>query len=61
MGELRFAPDALSGVARSDTGKILDKILWLWEQRTLVVHHPLRHDLTGFYKRVIGKYRIVYV
>lgn len=60
MGELRFDPDALSGASRSDTDRILDKIGWLWDYRTLVVHHPLRHDLRGFYKRVLGKYRIIY-
>ena len=60
MGELQFDPDALTGTSKSDTDRILDKIEWLWNYRTLVVHHALRHDLSGFYKRVLGKYRIIY-
>lgn len=24
------------------------------------MHHPLRHELSGYYKRPLGKYRIVY-
>ena len=60
MGELRFAPDAFSDVSKSDTNRIIDKVTWLWSNRTLVVHHPLRHDLSGLYKRVLGKYRIIY-
>lgn len=60
MGELRFDPDALSGVLKSDINRIFEKTEWLWNQRTIVVHHPLRHELSGFYKRVLGKYRIIY-
>jgi len=60
MGQLRFDPDAFSGVPQSDAQRILKKIEWVWENRTIIVHHPLRHDLSGFFKRVLGKYRIVY-
>lgn len=60
MGQLRFDPDAFSGVPQSDVQRIFKKIEWVWENRTIIVHHPLRHDLSGFFKRVLGKYRIVY-
>lgn len=60
MGELLFDTEALNGVPRSDCEKVLGKVTWLWENRTIVDHHPLRHDLSGFYKRVFGKYRIIY-
>ena len=60
MGQLRFDPDALSGVGKSEGERLLNKIEWLWDNRRIVVHHPLRYDLSGFFKRVVGKYRIVY-
>ena len=60
MGQLRFDPDALSGVGKSEGERILKKIESLWSNRRIVVHHPLRHELSGFFKRVVGKYRIVY-
>ena len=60
MGQLRFDPDAFSGISRSESERLLKKIEWMWDNRRLIVHHPLRHDLSGFCKRVIGKYRIVY-
>ncbi|MDP2930093.1 MAG: hypothetical protein Q8N56_00585, partial [bacterium] len=60
MGELRFTPEALKDVPQPDRDKILEKITWLWDSRSLIVHHPLRHGLSGLYKRVFGKYRIIY-
>ncbi len=60
MGELRFDPDALSGVPKSDCDRVLEKVSWLWENRTIIDHHPLRQNLSGYYKRVLGKYRIIY-
>ena len=60
MGSLLFDPEALSGVGKSDCTRVLEKIDWLWENRTAVVHHPLRNQLGGTYKRVLGKYRIIY-
>lgn len=60
MGDLRFEREALSGVPIADIDRILDKVNWLWDNRTLVIHHPLKHDLSGLFKRVFGKYRIIY-
>jgi mRNA-degrading endonuclease RelE of RelBE toxin-antitoxin system len=60
VGELLFDPEAFSDVPKSESGRILKKIEWLWDNRKIVVHHPLRHELSGFYKRVLGKYRIIY-
>ena len=60
MGELRFDPDALSNIPQSEAERILEKIDWLWDNRRIVIHHPLRHELSGFSKRTLGKYRIVY-
>ena len=60
MGELLFDTEALHEVPKSDCEKVLDKVNWLWDNRTIVVHHPLKYGLSGFYKRVLGKYRIIY-
>jgi mRNA-degrading endonuclease RelE of RelBE toxin-antitoxin system len=60
MGELRFDPDAFSDISKAEDERILKKIQWLWDNRMIVDHHPLRHDLSGLYKRLLGKYRIIY-
>lgn len=60
MGELRFNPEAFSGISHPDGERILKKIERLWEYRSIDVHHPLRYELSGYYKRRLGKYRIVY-
>ena len=60
MEGLFFDPEALSDVPQSDCDRVLEKITWLWENRTIIVHHPLRQNLSGLYKRVLGKYRIIY-
>jgi len=60
MGGLLFDPDALSGISQVEGERILKKIDWLWDNRRIVIHHPLRHDLSGQYKRTLGKFRIIY-
>ena len=60
MGKLQFAPDAFSGIPRLEREQLLDKVQWIWVNRRMIDHHPLRHDLTGLYKRQKGKYRIIY-
>jgi len=57
---LLFDPDAFASVPRSDTDRIMKKIDWLWLNREYVTHEPLSENLSGFYKRRLGKYRIVY-
>lgn len=60
MGELRFDPDAFSGLSHPENERILKKIERLWGDRSISVHHPLRYELSGYYKRRLGKYRIIY-
>jgi len=60
MGKLLFDPDAFSDIPRFERIQLIDKIQWIWVNRRMIDHHPLRHDLTGFYKRQKGKYRIIY-
>ena len=38
----------------------MTKIGWLWANRRVVNHFPLSANLSGFYRRRLGKYRIVY-
>ncbi|MCH8826639.1 MAG: type II toxin-antitoxin system RelE/ParE family toxin [Chloroflexi bacterium] len=57
---LLYHPDALKGLPPQDAKRIKDKIDWLWANRYVVNHFPLRENLSGFYKRRIGRYRIIY-
>ena len=57
---LLFDPDAFKGIPRHDISRLMRKINWLWANRRSVTHFPLSEDLSGFYKRRVGKYRILY-
>ena len=57
---LLFDPDAFPSIPRQDTEHIMKKIEWLWLNREYVTHKPLRENLSGFYKRRLGSYRILY-
>lgn len=52
--------DALQGMPPQDVERVLVKVEWLWQHRAEIVHHPLGENLSEFYKRRIGKYRIIY-
>jgi len=60
MGALLYDPDALSGIPQLEGERILEKTDWLWVNRRVIIHHPLSHELSGYYKRQKGKYRIIY-
>jgi len=57
---LLFDPDAFNDITGHDAKRLMKKIDWMWEHRMEIVHFPLRENLSGFLKRTIGKYRIVY-
>ena len=57
---LSFDPDALDSVPQQDAPRLKSKIDWLWANREVVNHFPLSENLSGFYKRRVGKYRIIY-
>jgi len=57
---LLFDPSALASVPRSDVDRIMKKIDWLWLNREYVTHETLSENLSGLYKRRLGKYRILY-
>jgi mRNA interferase RelE/StbE len=57
---LLFDKDALSDIPRQDAQRLLDKTEWLWLNRRAVTHQTLSANLAGFYKKRVGKYRIIY-
>jgi len=57
---LRFDPDAFKDIPRNEFERLMKKIDWLWVNRFLVTHFPLSGGLSGFFKRRVGKYRIIY-
>ena len=57
---LLYHPDALKGLLPQDAKRIKDKIDWLWANRRVVNHFPLRENLSGWYKRRIARFRIIY-
>ena len=57
---LQFDPDALADIPRQDIDRIMKKIEWLWQNRDVVPHECLNENLSGFCKKRLGKYRIIY-
>lgn len=57
---LRIHPEALSAIPKQDVDRIIKKIEWLWANRRLVTHHPLSANLSGFLKKRVSGYRIIY-
>jgi len=57
---LQFNPDAFEDIPSHERGRLMRKIDWLWVNRMIIRHVPLSGDLSGFFKRRVGKYRIIY-
>lgn len=57
---LTVHPDALGDIPQQDIERVLSKIEWLWANRMSIRHYPLTGNLSGFYRRRLGKYRIIY-
>jgi mRNA interferase RelE/StbE len=57
---LLYDPDALASIPSNDIDRVMKKIDWLWLNREFVTHESLSENLSGFYKRRLGKYRIIY-
>jgi mRNA-degrading endonuclease RelE of RelBE toxin-antitoxin system len=57
---LLYDPDALSDVPKQDYKRLTSKAEWLWVHRKEILHHPLSSNLSGYFKRTVGSYRIVY-
>ena len=57
---LLFVPDALEAIPHNEMDRLKRKIDWLWVNRMVVVHFPMSGDLSNFFKRRVGNYRIIY-
>jgi mRNA-degrading endonuclease RelE of RelBE toxin-antitoxin system len=57
---LLYDPDAFSNIPKQDYKRLTNKAEWLWVHRKEIIHHPLCNNLSGFFKRTVGSYRIVY-
>ena len=57
---LSYHADALTDIPQRDIRRLLEKIDWLWTNRNTVNHFPLSENLSLFYKRRLGNYRIIY-
>ena len=57
---LLFDPAAFTDIPKHHLGRLMRKIDWLWVNRMVIRHHQLSENLIGFYKRRLGKYRILY-
>jgi mRNA interferase RelE/StbE len=57
---LLYEVGALEGLPQKDAERIQKKIEWLWANRSYVRHYPLSANLSGYYKRRVGSFRIVY-
>ena len=57
---LLYDPDAFGGVPTTEYRRMVDKCEWLWKNRRILRHTPLRHDLNPLLKWVVGHYRIIY-
>lgn len=57
---LFYVPHALDDIPSCDTDRLKRKIDWLWINRAYVKHECLHGNFSGFYKRRLGNYRIIY-
>lgn len=57
---LRVEKGALAGIPKQDVQRILNKIDWIWANRRDITHESLKENLSGFFKRRLGQYRIIY-
>ncbi len=57
---LFFAPKAFYNIPQNEMGRLERKINWLWVNRKIVTHMALHGDMKNFFKRPMGKYRIIY-
>lgn len=57
---LRYDPSAFEHAPVSEHRRLIRKCEWLWTNRLVLTHHPLRNDLNPFLKWEVGHYRIIY-
>ena len=57
---LLYAPDAFDSVPQSERRRLVRKAEWLWNNRKVISHSLLRHDLNPFMRWRVDVYRIIY-
>ena len=57
---LLYDPDAFSDIPKQDCRRLISKAEWLWVHRKDIIHHPLASNLSDYFKRSVGSYRIIY-
>lgn len=57
---LLYVPDSLDNIPLCDRDRIKKKIDWLWANRNIIKHECLHGDFSGYNKKRLGKYRIIY-
>jgi mRNA-degrading endonuclease RelE of RelBE toxin-antitoxin system len=57
---LLYDPEAFSDIPKQDYKRLTNKAEWLWVHRKEIIHHPLSANLSGYFKRTVGTYRIIY-
>ena len=57
---LRFDEDSFAGLPKRETERLLKKAEWIWENREVLTHTGLRHDLNPFLRWHVGDYRLIY-
>ncbi len=57
---LRFDTDAFAGVPKHEAARLLKKAEYIWDNRKVLNHTLLRHDLNPFLRWHVGDYRLIY-
>ncbi|MEI2582216.1 type II toxin-antitoxin system RelE family toxin [Scytonema sp. PRP1] len=60
---VEYEPEALVSLERLTLvvrKRIISKIIWLAENFDQITPQPLTRDLSGFYKLIVGDYRVIY-
>jgi len=60
---LTYNPDAfchINNQPKRDKKRLQEKAEWLWIHRHDINHLPLKGNLSGYYKRPVGQYRLIY-
>jgi len=61
---LTYDPDAFNHInnqPKRDKKRLFEKAEWIWVHRHEINHLPLKGNLSGYYKRPVGKYRLIYL
>ena len=62
---LTYDPDAFNLIKnhpKRNKNRLLEKAEWIWVHRHEINHLPLKGNLSGYYKRPVGRiYRLIYL